>query len=318
MVTSIKPCSHHYYVHAIFYRSPEFFYPNVFVKIKETVPETSAVTNISSVVFHATHPKEILDICQDGYAIFKGRLKQWRLLDNQTYFKQCCSYLVQPRQRPIPMEQNNSTPFGPFVWFGTNRDETDKYGPCQFEFSLTSVLRAYQTCRKSYYQRICYRAAGTLVYKYEVCHIIMICCLEDDECQKYPLITANNTRYFKPPNALGDDGDNGPPVGLQFETTRNNYQETERHENVTFALYLPNSRNLYLSHRDGKMKMTSHKRYCIKSRNEVCDYEGQSVFSSIEKLIIIARWVIQDNQEEEPVHNAQHSVLNQSLNNGLI
>ena len=42
------------------------------------------------------------------------------------------------------MEQNNSTPFGPFVWFGTNRDET-KYGPCQFEFNFTSVLRAYQT-----------------------------------------------------------------------------------------------------------------------------------------------------------------------------
>ena len=272
----------------MYYRGPEFFYPKVYVKIKEAVPDTPVVTNVSSVVFHATHPKDVLDICQGDYAIFKGRLKQWRLLDNQTYFKQCCSYLVQPRQAPIPMGQNNSTPFGPFVWFGTNRDETDKYGPCQFEFNLSNVLRAYQTCRRSHYQRICYRAAGTLVYKQEVCHIVMICCLEDIECQSYPLITPNNTCYFKPPNSLGDDGGNGPPVGLQFETAINEYQG--RHENVTFALYLPNNRNLYLCYRDGKMTITNHNKYCIASRNKVCIFEGEPVFCSTEQLTTIMKW----------------------------
>ena len=293
-------------------RNPEFFYPNVFVKIKETVPETLTTTNVSSVVFHGTHLEDVLDICQGTNAIFKGYTKQWRLLDNEFYNEEYCSYLVKLGQQPVPMKPYNSTPFGPFAWFGTKEDETDKYGPCQFEFNFTSVLRAYQTCRNSEQNRICYRAAGTLVYKQEICHIIMICCVEDAECQTYPLITAKNTCYFKPPNSLSKTG--SQPIDLLFQTKINVYQK--RHEHVTFALYLPNNRQLYLSYRDGKIKLTPHNTYCIASRSRECICKDDKLPISIDKLKILTRWISNEGQKEdddddEPV--VEYKALDQSL-----
>ena len=286
-------------------RNPEFFYPNVFVKIKEAVPETPTITNESSVVFHGTHLREVLDICQGENAIFKGCMKQWRLLDHVTYHEKYCSYLVKTWQRPVPMEPHNRPPFGPFVWFGTKRDETDKYGPCQFEFNFTSVLRAYATCRNSEQHRICYRAAGTLVYKQEVCHIVMICCTEDAECQTYPLITANNTCYFKPPNSLSNTG--LLPVDLQFQTKINDYQR--RHEHFTFALYLPNNRQLQLSYRDGKIKLTPHNTYCIASRSRECRVREDELPITIDKLKVMTRWISNERQENVVEYNP----LDQSL-----
>ena len=274
----------------------------MFVKIKEKVSETPVNTSVSSVVFHGTHPKDVVDICQGDYAIFKGKTKQWRLLNNEPYTKDCCSYLVQPEQQPVPMEPNNSVTIGPFAWFGTKTDETDKYGPCQFEFNFTSILKAYQICRGSRYT-ICYRAAGTLVYRREVCHIVMICCLEDEECQNYPLITGNNTRYFKPPNFLSDTGQ---PIGLHFQTTINKYQK--RHEHVTLALYLPNSRSLHLNRSDGKMKMTRHN-YCIPSQyKEGCVKDPPVI--SIDKFTIIVRWLLHNEQDSDVKSNVP---LNQSF-----
>ena len=259
---------------------------------------------MSSVVFHGTHLEDVLDICQGNHAIFKGYHKQWRLLDYHDCNEEYCSYLVQPGQQPVPMDPDNDIPFGPFGWFDTKQDETDKYGPCQFEFTFASVLKAYGTCRHNGQHTICYRAAGTLVYKQEVCHIVMICCLDDKECQNYPLITTNNTCYFKPPSDTGSSS-----VDVEFQTTINEYQR--RHEHLTFALYLPNNRNLYLSYRDGKIRLTPHNTYCIASRSSKCSVK-EELPMSINKLKTLARWLSHEEQEEqEPV--AEYSVLDQSL-----
>ena len=274
-------------------RSPEFFYPNVFVKIKEKIPITPTTTNVSSAVFHGTHFEEALEICQGKNAIFRGNMKLWRLLDYKSYDQKYCSYHVHPGKTPEPMTLNNSIPFGPFVWFGTRRDESDNYGPCQFEFNFTSLLKAYQRCRNNQ-RNVCYRVAGTLVYKWEVCHIVMICCLDDNEYKGYPLITANNTRYFKPPNSLNDAN---PLAGLQFETMINEYQQ--RHEHVTFALYLPNNKGLYLSYKDGKMRLTPHNTYCILSRNKECFFKDDQLPMSVDKLKVITRWMSHDGEGEE-------------------
>ena len=281
----------------------------MFAKIKEAIPKTLATTNTSSVVFHGTHLDEVLDICQGTNAIFKGNLKQWRLLDDDCYNEEYCSYLVRSGKPPEPMKPNNCTPFGPFVWFGTKRDETDKYGPCQFEFNFTSVLRAYQTCRNSE-KEICYRVAGTLVYKQEVCHIVMVCCKGDRECQSYPLITNNNTCYFTPPNFPSDN--NSTPADSQFQTKINDYQR--RHEHVTFALYLPNNRRLYLSYRDGRMKLTPHNTYCIASRSRECLFKEDQLPISIDQLKIITKWISNAEEKEEinePV--VEYNPLDQSL-----
>lgn len=291
-------------------RSPEFFYPNKFIKIKEAVQQTPANTSVSSVVFHGTHLKEVLHICQGSHAIFKGYLKQWRLLDYEDYNEEYCSYLVQPGQQPVPIDPDNDIPFGPFAWFGTKRDETDKYGPCQFEFTFASILKAYETCRHNKQHTICYRAAGTLVYKHEVCHIVMICCLEDEECQGYPLITTNNTRYFKPPKSPSDPGSSSADV-VEFQTTINEYQR--RHEHLSFALYLPNNRNLYLSYRDGKIRLTPHNTYCIASRSSKCVVKEIQLPMSIDKLKTLARWLSHEEQPEEGEPVVEYSGLDQSL-----
>ena len=292
-----------------FNRYPEFFYPNVFIKIKEAISQTPTTTNKSSVVFHGTHLDEVLDICQGTNAIFKGNLKQWRLLDDECYNEEYCSYLVTPGKPPVPMTPTNCTPFGPFVWFGTKRDETDKYGPCQFEFNFTSVLRGYKTCRNT--QEICYRAAGTLVYKQEVCHIVMVCCKEDKECRSYPLITNNNTCYFTPPNSASDN--NSVPADSQFQTKINDYQR--RHEHVTFALFLPNNRKLYLSYRDGRMKLTPHNTYCIASRSRECLFKEDQLLISIDQLKIITKWISDAGKEEEETNEpvVKYNPLDQSL-----
>ena len=264
---------------------------------------------MSSVVFHGTHLEEVLDICQGNHAIFKGYLKEWRWLDYNVYNEEYCSYLVHPGQQPVPIAPNSNIPFGPFAWFGTRQDETDKYGPCQFEFTFASVLKAYEICRNNSQHTICYRAAGTLVYKQEVCHIVMICCLEDKECQSFPLITTNNTRYFKPPQSFCNVGSSGD---VEFRKTINEYQR--RHEHLTFALYLPNNRNLFLSYRDGKIRLTPHNTYCIASRSSECLVKEDELPMSIDKFKILAKWLSRDEQneeEEEPV--AEYNPLDQSL-----
>jgi len=291
-------------------RSPEFFYPGVFVKIKEAVQETPTTTSASSLVFHGTHLEEVTEICQGNNAIFKGNLKEWRLLHPQLYNKEYCSYNAQPGQPPEPMRPNNSLHFGPFVWFGTKKDETDNYGPCQFEFNFMSILNAYHKCRNNQIQySICYRAAGTLVYKKEVSHIVMICCLEDHEWQDYPLITANSTRYFKPPNPLNNAK---PTVDVHFQTTINEYQR--RHEHVSFALYLPNNRKLYLSCKDGRIRLTPHK-YCVKSRSNQCVRKEDQILISIDKLKMITQWISHngEQQEEPDIEYTHGNVLDQSL-----
>jgi len=111
------------------------------------------------------------------------------------------------------MNPGDNKTFGPFVWFGVDRNGTDNYGPCQFEFDFKGVLNAYQETRGRS-NALCYRAGGTLVYIREVCHIVIICCKGDIEFESYPLIDVANTMYFKPPIILvaPDTTSNSPPT----------------------------------------------------------------------------------------------------------
>ena len=115
------------------------------------------------------------------------------------YSEQYCTYLVEPNNLPVPMKSNDVT-FGPFAWFSIEKTETDMYGKCCFELNFKSVLEAYQKCRKGI---ICYRVGGTLMYKREVTHVVIICCKEDKEYQSYPLILANSSKYVLYPT-IGD------------------------------------------------------------------------------------------------------------------
>ena len=102
------------------------------------------------------------------------------------------------------MTKYRQRPFGPFLWFGTSREEVDGYGPYCFEFQFKTALRKYLQSRGRD-KILCYRAGGTLVYKQEVTHVVIICCEDDKEYQSYPFIDATSTKYFKPPFQFAKD-----------------------------------------------------------------------------------------------------------------
>ena len=136
-------------------------------------------------------------------ATFVGREKRWRPGTEydeykQTYSLDYCSYTVEDIRNPMPMTKDEQWPFGPFLWFGTSRGEADNYGPYCFEFNFKNVLKKYLQTRGSD-KLLCYRAGGTLVYKQEVTHIVIICCEDDEDYESYPLVDATSTEYFKPP-----------------------------------------------------------------------------------------------------------------------
>ena len=180
------------YIH----RKPELFYPRKFVKVKSSYNQTVQTQGITS-VYHGTHLDEMRQIChRPGVATFTGRCKQWRLPPEHDL--DYCSYRIGSNGVLMTMSPGDNKTFGPFVWFGVDRNGAENYGPCQFEFDFKGVLKAYQESRGRS-NTLCYRAGGTLVYIREVCHIVIICCNEDTEFETYPLIDAANTTYFKPP-----------------------------------------------------------------------------------------------------------------------
>ena len=248
-------------------RHPEFFYPKKFVTIKSAEKarlDTSMVTKI----YHGTHQDEVKEICAaPNIATFVGKEKQWRPgtvfnKDEQTLSLQYCSYIVD--KEPIPMTKDKQWQFGPFLWFGTKRDDANIYGTYCFEFQFKSVLKKYQQKRRNC---ICYRAGGTLLYKDEITHVVIICCEDDQEYALYPLIVGNSTNYFNPeciePPCSFEDAS---IEGSVYSATNTNLPRN-RHEHIALAFYLPHGLTLQLNNQDGKLHDISkdHVEYCVKT-----------------------------------------------------
>ena len=216
----------------------------------------------------------------------------------QTYNSAFCSYIVEDLDEdPEPMTKDKQWPFGPFLWFGTSKREVDDYGSYCFELSSKSVLKKYQQARGRD-KTLCYRAGGTLVYKQEVSHVVIVCCEDDKDYQSYPLIDATNTKYFTPPIRSTLD-DTEPPVhkkqkveqqssSSEGTSTQSLYNVTQddamvlrspdsfgdRHQHVTLAFYLPDDTKLQLTNQDGKLSKATHYNRCMKSkgRNKQCQF----------------------------------------------
>ena len=169
------------------------------------------------------------------------------------------------------------------MWFSTRQHETEVYGPCQFEFNFNRVLEAYQRNRGRKH-KICYRAAGTLVYEKEVSHIVLICCMDDEEHETLPLITKGKTIYFTPPVKL-DSTNSNPDAGARVRT--NEY--CNRHEHVFFAIYQPKYQKLCMSIEDGILRLTPHN-YCIPSKKKACKFAHKQTLT-INKLYTYASWL---------------------------
>lgn len=227
-------------------------------------------------------------------ACFTGKEKQWRpgtvySKEEQTVGARYCSYLVEELDKePKPMTKEEQWPFGPFLWFGTKNGDAKIYGSYCFDFQLKSVLRQYQQSRGSR-SSICYRAGGTLLYKEEVTHVVIVCCEDDRDYESYPLIDATNTKYFKPPETKYIESpckkrkldpyckDANAQLLECFVPAKISRNEglKERHEHVALAFYLPNDIGLHLTNEDGKLSiMQDHYKYCAKSsgKHKFCQY----------------------------------------------
>lgn len=278
-------------------RHPEFFYPRKFVSIKSE--EVHLDTSTLSTIWHGTHLKQIKEICAvPKIAAFIGKEKQWRF----GYSLPFCSYIVD--EEPKPIKRHKPCPFGPFLWFGTAKDEVNDYGPYCFEFHLKNVLQKYRQSRGN--KRLCYRAGGTLMYKQEITYVVIICCEDDKDYQSYPLIEATSTKYFKPPITFGKSETESmepskckkPKIepcnnvssqspyyvtedGTLFYqrlplqefsvpalVTRYTENDWNRHGHVALAFYLPHGIKLELTNQDGELYEVDHLNRCIKTKGK--------------------------------------------------
>jgi len=303
--------TNYYTILYTFYRfGPEVFYPGLFVKIGEPWPPKPPTYQIVSSLFHSTHFKEMMSICDGKDVYLKGNPKKWRKLDYKPYDETHCSYYMYPGQSPKPITSDKDDKLGPVLWFSTRGDDADKYGPCQFEFKFKSVVEAYQKSRGRS-RTICYRAAGTLVYQGEVSKVVLMCCKEDEEHNSFPLITGSNTKYFTLPVEPHKDSSH---IEMNFQIMINNYNTTSRHEHVILAVYLPEYRKLRLTNEDGLLRLTTHNEYCIKGKTETeiqCIKKEDKVPITIDKLRIILEW-IRPSIERDTLDN-HYSLIDQSI-----
>jgi len=292
-------CPEHLYFCSNTNRRPELFYSSVFL-------ETRDVTGLSSTfiptIFHATHHKELMSICQGKEAIFKGNPKQWRP-SSEHCPSPSASYYIGPgstSEKRISPDDTECLP-GPLLWFGTERKtgQTDNaYGPYVFEFKFTLVLEAYQNCRGINTEQLCYRAAGTLVYHREVSHVVLVCSTSDNCYKMFPIIQGNNTKYFKPP----DDKETGLQR-LAFMVTNQypecfdeNDKECTRHDHIIIAFHLPDGTPLVLPNRPyvSELKKIPH-RYCMRNK-----LEGGACCNSVDDETIEKTIDTKWNQYREP------------------
>ena len=256
------------------------------------------IASAVSTICHGTHLDEIKEICiVPNFARFTGKEKQWRpgkvySKGEQTVGSEYCSYIIEELDKESkPITKQEQWPFGPFLWFGTKNGDAKIYGSYCFDFQLKSVLRQYQQSRGSSCS-ICYRAGGTLLYREEVTHVVIVCCEDDQDYESYPLIDATNTKYFKPPKIENIKSINTPSKKQKLNpwcedaSTQSleyfvpakvsiNAGLKQRHEHVALAFYLPHDIGLHLTNEDGKLSiMQDHNRYCAKSsgKYKVCQY----------------------------------------------
>lgn len=251
----------------------------------------------------------MMTICEGENVYLKGNPKKWRKLDEKPYDDTHCSYLMYPGQSPRPFTSDKDDKLGPVLWFSTMDDDSDKYGPCQFEFKVKSILDAFQKARGRS-RTICFRAAGTLVYLGEISHVVLMCCKEDEKHKSFPLITGGNTKYFTPPAEPDKDSSN---TELNFKVMINNYNTTNRHEHLILAVYLPEYRKLRLSNKDGSLRLTAHNEYCIKGKTQAerdCLFRREQMPLTIDKLRAIVEW-IRPSIETETL-DSHYSLIDQS------
>ena len=222
----------------------------------------------------------MISICQGKEAIFKGNPKHWRPSSEYSPSPSASYYIGADNtttEKWIPPDDTECLP-GPLVWFGTERKTGTAYGPCVFEFKFTSVLEAYQKCRGINSQQLCYRAAGTLVYRQEVSHVVLVCSTSDNCYKTFPLIQGNNTKYFKPPNDKETDRQKLASMLINKYPQRFNENDKDcpRHDHVILAFYLPTNTQLVLPNQPfmSELQIMPHS-YCMKNKldggDQCCD-----------------------------------------------
>ena len=255
----------------------EYFYPKIFVELNGAKPGSAFVV---PTLFHSTHYKEMSEICNGKQAVFKGNKKQWST-DNPHKASQLVDHTDNSKRQ---MYNSNSSKDdclpGNLVWFGTSRGKGGIFGPCQFEFNYRRVLQAYQVSRGVDHM-ICYRVGGTLVYQNEICHVVIVCCANDDCYKTFPVIEEDKsiTKFY-----MLSSNSNLPRIQI------NEYPGSDRgrDEHVVLVFYLPDDNiSLEVANEVGYSELTwvPHNR-CVKSKSS-CEF---AVSPSVIDKEIDAKW----------------------------
>ena len=222
-------------------------------------------------------------ICQGKEAAFKGNPKQWRS-SLEHFPSPNASYHIGPgstTKTRIPSGDNECLP-GSLLWFGTERKGGSVYGPCEFEFKFTAVLKAYQLCRGINAEQVCYQAAGTLVYQQEISHVVLVCSTSDNCYKPFPLIQENNTKYFKPPNDKEIGKQKLMSITTNIYPQHENDKDCTRHDHVIIAFHVPDNIQLVLPNQPyiSELQIIPHY-YCMKNK-----LDGGTCCSQMDKKAI--------------------------------
>ena len=252
----------------------EYFYPKIFVELKGAKTGSAVVV---PTLFHSTHYEEMIKICVEKQAVFKGNKKEW-----STQHPDKASYLVDHidnSKKQLRNSDDDCLP-GNLVWFGTARGKGGIFGPCLFEFNYKRVLQAYQVSR-GVDHKICYRVGGTMVYQKEISHTVIVCCTTDDCYKSFPLIEEDRTtkKFFTP------SSDSSLP---RIRISEYPCSDRDRDEHVVLVFYLPSDNaclKLANEVRYSELTRVPHSR-CVKSKG-ICEFKSNP--SDIDKEID-AKW----------------------------
>ena len=79
------------------------------------------------------------------------------------------------------------------------------YGNVAFSIKLSDILKYYKNARNSDHDQVCLKVGGTLRYRYEICYVVIVCLIDDDDdaLRDMPSVVGRFPQFVS--NGLVDD-----------------------------------------------------------------------------------------------------------------
>ena len=150
---------------------------------------------------------------------------------------------------------------------------TSPYGNNCFYSSFKDSLESYATSRETKTSQLCLKVGGTLRYRNEICHVVIVCKQDDAALSSYAPITPRmkagvlETRGLVDRNGKVKDVDAIPKFQPQYVISKIGKRNLS-YENVAFAFYFSEMERLLRCRKDSvkRLKVRHTQKQCIKTR----------------------------------------------------